>query len=156
MAQQRYYYDNNPYFNEKRYKTLWNGYLLYKIDDLYIKQESIRILDDIFVTVCERNFYTNLEENYIYLSFDSDEYYYHYEFEKKMKPLIIAIQDEFKVTIMEGEIFATEIKHCGNQYKYIIHQNSNEEDSTKKIRITRKTLNWDNYEKLKTDKKQKK
>jgi hypothetical protein len=161
MATSRYYYDNCAHFNKDKYKTLWNGYLTYNIDDPYIKSESESELNDLIVEICERNFYITLEENYIYLSFDSDEYLYHYEFEKTLKPLIVAIQNKFKISNIEGEFFATEIKHCGNQYKYIIHECINEElmsesESQKKLKITKKTLNWDNYEKLKTDKSNKK
>jgi len=150
MSNSKYYYDNNPYFNKDKYKTLWNGYLAYKIDDTYISDE--RQLNDILVDVCERNFYITLQENYIYLSFDSDEYLYHYQFEKMIKPSINKIQENFKIFIEEGEFYATEIKHCGNQYKYTINQSINH-DNEKKITIKKKTMNWENYEKAKISKK---
>ena len=153
--QDKYYYQTCSYINyqEERklqqiYPTLWQGFLKYKGDKIEIKEEykfhqkSNTILDDILVDITDTNFYVNLKNDYIYLSLDSDSYYYYYNFEKQIKKLIKKIEKEFKIYVTEGEFFATEIKHLGNQYCYEITRKENN-----KIFLVKKVLNWEIYAK---------
>jgi hypothetical protein len=59
--------------------------------------------------------------------------------------VILQIEERFKIKIINGLINANEVKHGGNQYKYLISKN----EETGKLHITKKTLNWTLYEKLK-------
>jgi hypothetical protein len=136
----KYYYDGTHV--PDKFATLWNGYLESNIDTSYIPINSESILGDITLDICKSNFYINVYENMIYISLCSDSRYYFSDFEKHIKKVIRAIQDKFKIKIHFGEFFGTEIKHMGNQYRYTITQN---EES--KITVTKKTLNWENFEK---------
>ena len=139
----KYYYENT--FLETKYFTLWNGYFKYngnkiKVSENYY-QESNRELDDLFVEICDINFYISLIDEYIYISVDSDSYFYSTNFEKTIKKALKEIEIKFNIIIECGEFYATEVKHMGNQYKYTISKSNN------KIILKKKILNWDTYNK---------
>jgi archaellin len=139
----RYYYDG--YDLDKKYATLWNGFLEYNSNNIeYTKDRgdnTNRELDDLVTNICNINFYIYILNSKIYISLCQDTKYYYYDFEKDIKKVIGEIEDKFKVKIDYGEFNATELKHHGNQYKYTITK-----DKTSKIILKKKILNWDNFE----------
>jgi len=138
----KYYYENTPL--ETKYATLWDGYLTYEgnipISSNYW-QNSNKELDDILADICDVNFYVSIIDNNIYLSVSSDFRFYITNFEKTIKKAIKEINDKFNVKIGEGHFNALEIKHSGNQYRYIIRVDEKDKDKDKYI-LKKKTLNW--------------
>ena len=148
----RYYYDG--YELDKKYATLWNGFLDYNSNNIeYTKDRgdnTNRELDDLVTDICDINFYIYLLDSKIYISLCQDAKYYYYQFEKDIKKVIIEIENKFNVKIDYGEFNATELRHNGDQYKYTITKNIDA-----KIVLKKKILNWNNYE-LKSNKTNKK
>ncbi len=153
----KYYFES--YDSNIKYITLWNGFLKYDGNKIPTNSEHViknsllyynSELNDILVETCELNFYISLIDNYIYISHDYDEYYYYYQFEKNIKSAIKNIELKFNIVITNGEFYGTEIKHCGNQYKYTISKNSD------KIILKKKVLNWENFDNKKKTKKDEK
>jgi hypothetical protein len=139
-----YYYDG--YDLDKNYATLWNGVLEYNSSTIETIQDNKekntnKELDDLVTDICDVNFYINIFHSKIYFSLCQDTKYFYYKFEKDIKRVISGIEDKFKVKIDNGEFNAIELKHNGNQYKYIISKNK-----TFNISLKKKILNWDNYE----------
>ena len=147
----KYYFDNTNLLT--KYGTLWDGFLKFNfnIQNWKMPENMNSVLSDILVEICDINFYTNIIENNIYISLDTDSYFYYYDFEKTIKSAIIEIEKKFEININYGEFNAIEVKHYSNQYKYIISKN---DDNS--ILLKKKTLNWDNYEEQKQKKKKKK
>lgn len=135
----KYYFDNTNL--DKVYATLWNGYLVFEFSAVDILKLKEIELDEIFVKICNINFYINIINNIIYISLCQDEKYYFYQFEKDIKNVIISIQIKYKIKIESGEFNAIEIKNFGNQYKYIIKNTKID-----KISLKKKILNWNSYE----------
>lgn len=139
----RYYFDGCDH--DKKYATLWNGFLEYNSNIIVLTQDkeknTNKILDDLVSDICNINFYIYLFDSKIYISLCQDEKYYYYQFEKDIKKVISEIENKFKVKIYYGEFNATEIKHQGNQYKYTITK-----DEESKIILKKKILNWDYFE----------
>jgi hypothetical protein len=147
----KYYFDNTNLLT--KYGTLWDGFLTFNfnIQNWKIPENMNSVLSDILVEICDINFYTNIIENNIYISLDTDSYFYYYDFEKTIKSAIIEIEKKFEINVNYGEFNAIEVKHYSNQYKYTISKN---DDNS--ILLKKKTLNWDNYEEQKQKKKKKK
>lgn len=147
----KYYFDNTNLLT--KYGTLWNGFLTFNfnIQTWKMPENMNSILSDILVEICDINFYTNIIENNIYISLDTDSYFYYYDFEKTIKSAIIEIEKKFEININYGEFNAIEVKHYSNQYKYTISKNNDNS-----ILLKKKTLNWVNYEEQKQKKKKKK
>ena len=137
----KYYYENT--FLEEQFPTLWDGYLFYEGINIPVStnyfQESNRDLDDLLAEVCDVNFYVTLVDNYIYLSVCSDFRYYAAKFEKDIRKMIKALESKFNIVISNGEFYANELKHHGNQYKYSISQND-------KIILKKRILNFDSVD----------
>lgn len=135
----KYYYEGT--FMEYKFSTLWNGFLRYIGIQIPISsdhyQESNRELDDLLAETCDINFYVSLINNHIYMSICRDSNYYAIDFEKNTKKMIREIEKKFNVMITDGEFYANEIKHNGNQYKYNILK-----DNEDKIILKKKTLNF--------------
>ena len=152
----KYYFESDICNIQTRYVTLWNGFLKYDGCKIPITTEHIignnkqlynDILNDIFIEICELNFYISLIDNYIYISSDFDSHYYYSSFEKHIKNVINSIESKFNININNGEFYGNEMKHNGNSYRYNISKNDD------KIVLKRKVLNWDskkknNYENL--------
>ena len=147
----RYYFDS--FDLDKKYATLWNGFLEYNSNIIECTKErgdnTNRILDDLISEICDINFYIYLLDSKIYFSLCQDSQYYYNQFEKDIKKVITEIENKFNVKIEYGEFNATELKHQGNQYKYTITK-----DKTCKIILKKKILNWDNYESKNKKKKE--
>ena len=154
MKRINYYYE--AYNMDEKYNTLWNGYLSYingtiPINHTYTQNkdkfilESNKDLEDLLAEICNINFYISLSDNKIYISHDTDEKYYYFQFEKNIRIVIKEIEDKFNVFITDGEFNANEVKHGGSQYKYTISK-------TDHISLKKKVLNWDNYESKKKKK----
>jgi hypothetical protein len=135
----KYYFDNTNL--DKVHATLWNGYLVFDSSAANVLESKENELDEIFIEICNINFYINIINNIIYISLCQDEKYYFYQFEKDIKIVIELIQIKYKIKIESGEFNAIEIKNFGNQYKYIIKNTKND-----KISLKKKILNWDSYE----------
>lgn len=135
----KYYYEGT--FMEHKFPTLWNGFLTYNGMPIPISldhyQDSNRELDDLLCEICDINFYVSLIDNHIHMSICSDSNYYATDFEKNTKKMIREIEKKFNVTVIDGEFYANEIKHNGNQYKYNILK-----DDKEKIILKKKTLNF--------------
>lgn len=144
----KYYFDNTNLLT--KYGTLWDGFLTFNLISELPSDTNTQI-SDILVEICDINFFTNVIENNIYISLDTDSYFYYYDFEKTIKSAIIEIEKKLKINISYGEFNATEVKHYSNIYKYTISKN---DDNS--ILLKKKTLNWDNYEEQKLKKKKKK
>lgn len=153
----KYYFEAYDY--ENKYRTLWNGFLKYSGNTIPINNKHVlnnnklcynNELNDILIETCELNFYISLINDFIYLSHDTDEYYYYYQFEKNIKSAIKNIEVKFNIIITNGEFYATEVKHNGNQYKYTISKNSD------KIILKKIILNWENFNNKKKAKKDEK
>jgi hypothetical protein len=142
MDEQKYYFDN---VNPDIFSTVWYGFFLYEENDIQIPisenyyQQSNRELDDLLSEICEINFYVTLNNNYIYLSIDSDTKYYYYYFEKNLKDIILKIEEKFNIHIQNGEFNAIEYRPNGNQYIYTISRSN---DENKRIILKKKILNW--------------
>jgi hypothetical protein len=153
----KYYFES--YNLQTRYCTIWHGFLKYDGIQIPINREHILStnnkllynidLSDIFTEICQLNFYISLIDNYIYISHDMDEFYYYYQFEKSIKNAIKETELKFNIVITNGEFYANEIKHNGNQYKYTI---SKKDD---KIILKKKILNWDSNNSKKVKNKEK-
>jgi hypothetical protein len=144
----KYYFDNTNLLT--KYGTLWDGFLNFNLIN-QLPSDANTIISDILVEICDINFFTNVIENNIYISLDTDSYFYYYDFEKTIKSALTEIEKKLSVKINHGEFNATEVKHYSNIYKYIISKN---DDNS--ILLKKKTLNWDNYEEQKLKKKKKK
>tara|TARA_A100001015_G_scaffold93691_1_gene104226 strand:- start:1432 stop:1875 length:444 start_codon:yes stop_codon:yes gene_type:complete len=143
---EKYYYDDKKYNILEKYYTLWSGFLKNNNSDKeWFKKEDIKSIDDIIVEICEQNLYTAIDDNHLYISMDSDEKYYYYEFEKHIFPLIKRLEKDFNIFIEEGEFHAFENKPFGNQYRYNIFRSKKN-----KINLKKNVLNWENYDKLKS------
>jgi hypothetical protein len=139
----RYYFDG--YELDKKYATLWNGYLefnpnIIEVVDYYDGKTNLE-LEDMVTDICNINFYVYINSSKIYFSLCQDSIYYYDDFERDIKKVIIAIENKFNIKIYHGEFNATEVKHQGNQYKYTI---SKDEESN--IILKKKILNWSTYE----------
>jgi hypothetical protein len=168
----RYYFDENPNILTK-YKTVWHGHFFYHIgkNTNYLTNDQWSILNDILQEICDVNFYIHCIENNIYLSLCQDFMYYYYDFEKHIRTMIREIEKHFTIDIEYGEFYGTELKPMGDQYKYIIKVDSNQSDKSneiteseelesafesldlnnttiysKKIKVTKKILNWKTYD----------
>jgi hypothetical protein len=142
----KYYFESDICNIQKNYITLWHGFLKYDGSKIPITHEHIMghkkqlynsVLNDIFIEICEYNFYISLIDDFIYISSDFDGFYYYDSFEKHIKNVIIKIQTTFDININNGEFHANEMKHHGNSYRYNISKNSD------KIVLKRKLLNCD-------------
>ena len=133
----KYYFEKT--ILEKKYATLWDGYLTYEGNIPISHDYSNKELDDILTEICDVNFYVSIMDNNIYLSVCSDFHFYITNFEKTIKKAIKNINDKFKVKIKEGHFNALEVKHSGNQYRYIIR--IDDSDNNKYI-LKKKVLNW--------------
>ena len=143
--EQRYYFNNTEIDNY--YSTVWYGFLIYDqsknnipISENYY-QKSNPILDDLLHEICNINFYVNIINNHIYISVCQDFKYYYYQFEKDIKNVIKEIENKFEITVESGEFNAVECKYNGNQYKYTISK-----DKDNNIILKKRILNWENYE----------
>ena len=145
---EKYYFDNTNLLT--KYGTLWDGFLTFDLIT-ELPSDANSQISDILVEICDINFFTNVIEHNIYISLDTDSYFYYYDFEKTIKSAIIEIEKKFEININYGEFNAIEVKHYSNQYKYTISKN---DDNS--ILLKKKTLNWDNYEEQKQKKKKKK
>lgn len=141
MIEEKYYFMNTDL--DKRYATLWNGYLKYnKLDESSI---SFLDVDNILIDICNVNFYINIDNNNINLSLCQDENYYYYDFEKHIKKLIKKIEEICNLSIIYGEFNANELKHNGSQYRYTIQKDMD----TDKVILKKDTLNWEKIKKRK-------
>jgi len=144
----KYYFDNTNLLT--KYGTLWDGFLTFDLIG-QIPSNANSQISDILVEICDINFFTNVIDNNIYISLDTDSYFYYYDFEKTIKSALMEIEKKLGININYGEFNATEVKHYSNIYKYTISKN---DDNS--ILLKKKTLNWDNYEEQKHKKKKKK
>jgi hypothetical protein len=141
----QYYWSDTSRINLlERYTTIWKGILINEnIDSIWIKPDEIESLKDIFVDICERNFYIHLDENNIYISLCPDSPYYYYEFEKNILKLLKTIENKFKIKINEGTFNCWECKPFPNSYRYYVFKKDN------KFKLKKNVLNWDNYDMIK-------
>lgn len=146
----KYYFESDICNLQTRYVTLWHGFLKYDGSKIPITNEHIMghkkqlyndVLNDIFIEICEYNFYISLIDDCIYISSDFDGFYYYDSFEKHIKNVIIKIETTFNININNGEFHANEMKHHGNSYRYNISKNGD------KIVLKRKLLNCDSKKK---------
>jgi hypothetical protein len=136
----KYYFDNTQL--SSKYATIWYGFFSFKGE---ISPESPEtILNDLLTSICDINFYINIDSNNIYISLCSDSHYYVSQFEKDISNIVREINSKLKIKIESGEFKAFEQKHDGNQYKYTITFSK-----TGKINLKKKVLNWDVVEKKK-------
>jgi len=90
------------------------------------------------------NFYRHHDEDHVYLSLDADENYYFSSFEKHIFKIIKQLEKKFTIFIENAEFYAFECKHFGNQYKYNITRNK---ENNNKIILKKKVLNWEKFDK---------
>lgn len=160
MTTIKYYFESCNI--QTRYLTIWHGFLKYDGNQIPVNREHLLSsnskllynidLNDIFCEIFQLNFYISLINNYIYISHDMDEFYYYHQFEKSIKNAIKETELAFNIVITNGEFYANEIKHNGNQYKYTISKKND------KIILKKKILNWDtnNSKKVKNEEKDEK
>ena len=145
----KYYYDDKKYNILEKYSTLWSGFLKNdKKEKKWFKKEDLKSIDDVIVEICDQNLYTALDENNLYISMDSDDKYYYYQFEKHIFTLIKKLEKDFGIVIEHGQFHAFEMKPFGNQYRYNISKSEKN-----KINLKKNILNWENYDKLKSKNK---
>lgn len=138
----QYYWDDTKHINVlERFSTIWKGTITKKdVDDPWILPDKIKILEDIFTDVCDRNFYIYLDENHIYISLCQDSPYLYYEFEKSILKLLKTIEKKFTIKIEGGEFYCWECRPMANSYKYKIYKKEN------KFKLKKIVLNWEKFE----------
>jgi len=144
MIDQKYYYEDPKYEAVfKKYPTLWNGYLQGNKEKWFKKEDYSKVSDEI-TEICDINFYRHHDEDHLYLSLDADENYYFSSFEKHIFKIIKQLEKKFTIFIETAEFYAFECKHFGNQYKYNITRNK---ENNNKIILKKKVLNWEKFDK---------
>jgi hypothetical protein len=142
----RYYFDNTQL--STKFATIWYGFFSFNgiisVSSELSSISPISILGDLLTSICDINFYVNIDSNNIYISLCSDSHYYASQFEKDISNIVREINSKLKIKIESGEFKAFEQKHNGNQYKYTITFSK-----TGKINLKKKVLNWDVVEKKK-------
>jgi len=143
----RYYYDECTFNVLEKYATIWKGFLKKKnIDDNWIKCDELRKIDDLFAEKYDINFYTYLDEDYLYISLCQDTKYYYYQFEKDIIKMIKDIQKLCQIEIGEGCFEAWECKPYADSYKYTIYR---EEEKLKLKKIKVNIEKYENQKKVK-------
>ena len=144
MIEQHYYFEDPKYEEllNKKYYTLWHGYLKGS-KEKWFQEKDYSSSSDIITDACDINFYRHYTEDHLYLSLDSDERYFYYQFEKNIFKMIKDLEKNFDVFIEEAEFYANEIRHNGDQIRYTI---SRKKDNSHKILLKKKVLNWKSFD----------
>ena len=136
-----YYYSNH---SDIKSPILWDGEITFHSDISYDNAKMEKDIRDLFDTIFEVNFYIHVYEETIYLSLCMDSFLSCSVFEKLCKKALKKTEEECNIYLIQGRVFAYEVKHHGNQCRYTISKKDNGS-----FYVGKTVLNWEAYDKIK-------